>query len=230
MSGRLRWRQMPRSRRVQRFWPLALSLLGACSRHAQRPPVNQLPAPVAPALSSKPPEETPAELAVLSWPWIGFRAEVRVRIEGATRVLDVTRMVPDGVVASWRVRFKSTGVRVLDEVVDELAASSGVEKSCPWRLGRDGVSWVVNVPAKHLLYGRSFRMPGGGPECARFDATVTRLMTLARLECDGAKCVRPDEIASGRLTCAAGDHGAECRENAEGRFSLSPRFLRELDE
>jgi hypothetical protein len=142
----------------------------------------------------------------------GIKSFVEVYAEADARLLRITRTVSEGTAAGWTVRYRGDRARGVDLLVDELGASSDVAASCPRRHGRDGILWGVKFPSRGVEYAFDFRIEEGGPGCARLEAAATELMKLANLECASSACLRPEEQASGYLTCAAGEAGRGCRE------------------
>ena len=211
-------------------WGAYAIFLTACSGSAPNSPLHDGAAQGEQPRDTAPAEQRPPDLVLAHRPAFGARSFVEVHTEGSTRVLRVSRAIPKGVAAAWTVRFSGADAQTVDGIVNDLASSADVEKSCPRRHDRDGVVWAVYLPARQLNYGVDFRMTSAGPDCARFEATAVRLMRLAQLTCGWSACLRPEEITNRRLSCAAGEAGRECRDAPDGTFSLSEAALRMLDE
>jgi hypothetical protein len=151
---------------------------------------------------------------LMHYPSLGIKSFVEVFSENGSQVVRVTRTVKRGFAAGWTLRFKGSTANRVEELVGELSAGMAVAPSCPRRGVRDGVSWGVRI--QRVEWGIDFKMNDGGPACARLEAAAIELMSLAKLKCRSTVCLRPEEEASGRLTCAPGESGDECRQAASG--------------
>jgi hypothetical protein len=213
---------MRRSRRARVYFCFCgthAALALACAGSTPNSPPHHGAARGEPARDAAPAQQKSADLVLAHWPSLSVRSIVEVHTEGRTRVLRVSRPIPGGVAAGWRVHFTGEAARIVDGIVHELATGSHVEASCPRRRGRDGVSWIVSVPARRMTYGVDFQMTSAEPECSRFEAAAVHLMKLAHLRCVSSACLRPEEVLSGRLSCAPGEAGRECREAPSLRTS-----------
>lgn len=153
---------------------------------------------------------------LMHYPALGIQSFVEVFRENGSQVVRVTRTVKRGFAAGWTLRFNGSAATRIDKLVRELSAGMGVASSCPRRHGRDGVSWVVRNLIQRVEWGIDFGMNDGGPACARLEAAAVELMRLAKLKCWSRVCLRPEEEASGTLTCATRESERECREGADG--------------
>jgi len=202
---------------------LAWILLGCGSSSS-----NSVPnAPLAEKVPARPvvlPTGPLPRYSLTHWPWNGIRTTVEVFDDADARVLRVYRGVDPQYLDTWKLKLNTSEAAAIDDVIKELISGAGTVQSCPRPRGPDGALWISRAYAAKSDCVADFRVEGGGPECAQFEARAVKLMQLARLQCGFAACIRPEERSSNKFSCSLGSEGNECRDPSNEHNTI-PRNL-----
>lgn len=200
---------------------LGVSLL-ACG--SSPPPEATAPKPeVVSKRVAAPPSGPLPRFALAHWPWHGIRTTVEVQGEGESISLRVYRSIDPQYLATWKVPL-GTDAKDVEDLVNGLTSSAGTVHACPRPHGPDGALWIARGFATKTDTVADFRVEGGA-ECGKFEDLAVKLMQLAKLECGFSACLRPEELQSGKFSCALGSEGDECR-NPSNEQNTIPRELK----
>lgn len=186
---------------------LALSLIlvvSACAAH------HPLAAPSPPPTKGQAPPKAQPDLVVMYLPALGVPGIAEFRLRGERWEVSALRRVRSGRAATWLISYKGDDASRLTRAIEHLTVrGAGIAASCPGRGGRDGVTWSVALPKINAVWSLSYR-PTAGVRCQLLERRLRELMAAAHLSCDGRICFRPEELATGKWTCAD-DSAAQCR-------------------
>lgn len=207
---------------------LATLLIGmgvfAC---ASAPPPVEATSPKAETGSKRvaaPPSGPQPRFSLSHWPWHGMRTVVEVVGDGDTKSLRVYRSIDPQYLSMWKVQLTdSSDAKAVEEVMSGLTSGAASAHGCPRPQGPDGALWIARGFVAKADAVADFRVEGG-PDCGRFEALAVKLMQVAKLECGFAACIRPEELQSGKFSCALGSEGDECR-NPSNEQNAIPRDL-----